>query len=197
MRIHRKHAYRSIIPLFLVIAGSCGGPTPAPTPSAKTDVTKVLPPVKSVKTKAPEITIESADGKSSYVVRAKESEIHLDESGPDFGTMTNVEGEILNEGKVVSRFNAPSAKVDKDSQVLELSGGVEFVGEIDQKPETDPVKRDEFILHAANVKYLQGLGRIEAEGAVTVTSEDMVMGPVPKLWATADLRKIATPGKFK
>lgn len=165
----------------LSLMAGCSSPGPAPAPK-KTPV-----PVKTLRAFSPTITVNSADGKKSFIVRLKDTDIHLKESGePDYGKFTSAKGEIL-EGKViVCRFEGDSGHLDRDNRTLDLSGNVKI------KSESDGVE-----INALNVQYFQDKNMIEATGNVTVVSESMTMGPFNKVLSTADLKKIATPGKFR
>ena len=199
----KKFDVRSAIGLIfvsLVFLGTCSPPKAAPDPpEATTDPKAVKSPVDRIKARSPEVTIQSPDGKSSYIVRAQESEVRMGEEGPTFGSFKDVTGDIVEDGKVVSKFQANNGKVDRASQTLQLAGSVKITSEAEKLDQDTnrPGDKEQIVLVAKSVKFDQGLGRLEAEGAVTVTSDGMVMGPLPKLWATRDLKKIATPGKFK
>lgn len=170
----------------------CGGPAPTPPTRSKPSD----PPVNSVKTTNPEITVNSNDGSSFYKVLAQDSEIAVNAKGPDYGSLKGVHGEINQKGQIVSRFSSDIGVIDRDKQSLVLTGNVKVTKEPDSKGDA---KREgkEMVLNAQSVKYDQGRGRIEAEGSVTVTSDNLVLGPLPKLYATPDLKKFGTPGKFK
>ncbi|MBS1723964.1 MAG: hypothetical protein JSS66_13545 [Armatimonadetes bacterium] len=165
------------------MACACG---PAPKVTRPGGAGPSAPPVSGIVTTNPEITVRSEDKRSAFVVNAKQSNVTVGAAGPTSGGLDDVDGRIEKDGKVLSRFQAPSALIDKDKGTLLLKSAVKV---------TD-LERG-LTLKAESVFYDQGKGRIEARGSVTVTSEAMQMGPLPELWASPDLTKIATPGKFK
>ncbi len=184
--------------LAVVVIAGCG-PSRPQTPTEASP--KAPPPVHSVKTTNPIVKIVSPDGRSSFEVTAEEGDVHVGSDGPHFGEMHNVTGRIVKSGVVESTFKAPHAAVDKVSQRLTLDGGVTVTREVGSagtkgEGQTKPIDLG-MTLAAEKVTYDQTLGRIMAVGSVTVTSDAMNMGPVPELWATPDLKKVASPGKFK
>jgi len=178
----------AVVAVVMAVTTAMGrSPRDRPNPDSASEPPKDSEtPLKAVKGTGTEITVVSEDGHTSYVVRAKESRAKVEESGLDYGTLKDVVGEFRRDGRVEWTYKAPTATVNKKSKTLLLSGGAVISG---------PNKV--LVLEAKNIKYDQVQGRIEADGAVTVTSSAMVWGPLPKLWATPDLKKIATPGKFK
>lgn len=162
----------------------------------------------SVRATNPEITMNSDDGNSAYIVRAKQTDVEVDNKGPAYGQLKGMTGvlvekefsprceafqgpgqpfiAVLRGTLVASRFSSDEGSIDRNKKFLSMSGNVKITGE-DQG----------LVLLASKVKYDQGRERIEAEGSVTVTSDSRVLGPLPKLVATKDLKRIATPGKFK
>lgn len=110
----------------------------------------------------------------------------METAGVDYGNLSGVTGSILKEGKITSTFQADRAQLDRSKQTLNMSGTVKITGEVQG-----------LVMVAKQVDYDQTNGRITALGDVTVTSKTMKFGPFPKLIATSDLKKVATPGKFK
>lgn len=174
----------AVVCLAVGLGLSCSSGTSRTGPPEPEDPTP--PPVSGVKVIKPEILVKSEDGKSSFIVNAKDSEISVTEEGPNYGTLSGVTGSIKRLETLASTFSSNDAQVDRNQHVLTLTGNVVVTGE-----------ERGLVLHAESVKYDQGLDRIEAAGSVTVTSATMVLGPMPKLLATPDLKHIATPGKFK
>lgn len=197
MNVMRERNAKGATLLFVVLGASllgCSGSKTETEDTPKEPEKKKESPVENIGVKSPAVTIESADGTASYVLRAKESAVHMTGDGPSVSTMRNVEGEINRVGQEPVHFTAPEAKIDRESETLSLHGGVSVTGIMKDKRSKEVRKVD---LKAKTVRYFQGPKRIEADGDVTVTSNGMVMGPLPKLWANEDFTKIATPGKFK
>lgn len=152
------------------------------------------PPVSAVKTSATEITVQNEKGDGSYVVRATNSSINMTNDGPEYGELSGVTGEIKEGTDTTSRFSAESGLVDRSKQTLLLTGAVKITGRLDP----DKGDKSEMIkLFADTVRYDQALKRYEATGRVTVVSNSMSLGPVPKLYANSDLNRFGTPGKYK
>ena len=193
-------AIAAAVVAVVLIAGA-GTKKDRPNPDAASEPPKDSEmPLKSVMGKGTEITVVSEDGQSSYVVRAKESHAKVENGGLDYGTLKDVTGEVhmtysypagfqtpnqANES-IASTFKASVASVDRQKKTLVLGGGATITGEAQG-----------LVLKATTVKYVQGLMRFEAEGNVTVTSDALHVGPLPKLWASKDLNKFGTPGMFK
>jgi len=144
------------------------------------------PPIKDVTAKGTEITVNGNEKGTAFRVVSEESDISFERDGVSSGTLSGVSGDIVRAGKTVSRFTGSSGTVDRKKGVLHLDGQVKV---------TDEVRG--LTMTAKNLVYDQELGRFVAKGDVTVTSEGMILGPLPEIWATPDLTKIATPGKNK
>lgn len=181
--------------LALAIAGCGPSVSPGPASSAPTP-----PPVKTVKVTNPEVTLVSTDDKGivhETIVKSPESTINMGTGGPEYGELEDVTGEIRKGGVTECQFEGPHASVDREKKTLVLDGGVKVTA---VQREDNPDGKETsvtIVMRSQRLRYDQNLKRIEAEGNVTVTSQGMTLGPLPKLWAKPDLSKIATPGKFQ
>lgn len=166
---------------MVLVLASCSKPSPAPVPK------KSPVPVKTFKAYSPTISVTSNDGKSTFVVHLEDTDIKLSESGePEYGKFRSAKGEIWKDKILVCKFQGDEGYLNRDDHKLELTGNVKIKSEL-----------DDVELLAKNVHYFQEKNRIEANGSVMVSSPTLNMGPMEKVIATPDLKKIATPGKFK
>lgn len=142
------------------------------------------------------VTVTSRDekGQTTWVVRAAES------SGQIVGEastikLKRVEGDIYMDGKKASSFEADEADADQATRSLVLRGHVKLVsepGESGSKLPSTPVT-----ISAQRAKWLDSRKVVAAQGSVWVRSSVYEMGEYAELWATQDLKKIATPDRFE
>ncbi|MBS1713664.1 MAG: hypothetical protein JST30_04935 [Armatimonadetes bacterium] len=175
-----------ILATFMVSCGAPAGTKVSNRPEGSSEPDSQAPPIKDVTAKGTEITVNGAEQGTSFVVLSETSDISFERDGVASGTLAGVSGNVVRAGKVVSRFKGSHGSVDRKKGVLTLDGQVNV---------TDEVRG--LTLAAKALVYDQDLGRFVAKGDVTVTSAGMVLGPLPEIWATPDLKKIATPAKFQ
>jgi hypothetical protein len=123
--------------------------------------------------------------------------------------MASVRGEIYEKGVVTSTFTANSAFADKRTGILKLSGNVRVHSSVPpaeqnvtltSSPKPSSGKRE---LRCDQLEWLfeseiQKGKLAKAVGNVTVVTEDGgIVGPVPELWSTPDLKVVGTPEAFK
>lgn len=133
-----------------------------------------------------ELTARGENQERLWTVRAKSSTMAFHGEGALSGTLDDVEGELFDEDKTVSRFKALSGKADQAKRELELKGDVTVTADEEQAK-----------LTANTVRWIEAEGLIEATGAVRVKSPEYEAGPFAKLWATPDLKDVGTPDMFK
>lgn len=140
------------------------------------------------------MTARDNDGLVTWVVRAKES------SGQIVGkestlTLTGVDGELYIDGKIASTFTADAAEADQATRSLDLKGHVSMVSVPDAK--NPKIPKEPLTLTADRAKWLDSRKVVAAQGSVWVRSSVYQMGEYAELWATQDLKKIATPDRFE
>lgn len=131
-----------------------------------------------------EIVAKDDDGNVVLAVRAASSNIEVGEA-VGRSALQQVDGEIYEAGKLKSRFRAERGTVDQAKRLINADGNVVV---------RDP--NNGIALRADSIRYLDGSGRIEAKGRVTVSSEAWKIGPFVDLWSTPDLQRVATPDRF-
>ena len=107
------------------------------------------------------------------------------ESNKFVGRMQTVNGSIFQKGKVVCTYEAKEGIADKQQDLLDLRGSVKLVslgyGEV--------LTCDE-VVYDGTKKIAKAKGHVRAAGKMgSVTGPD-------ELWATPDLKRIATPDLF-
>ncbi|HRI43628.1 MAG TPA: hypothetical protein PLL78_01315 [Fimbriimonadaceae bacterium] len=133
-----------------------------------------------------ELTARGEKQERLWTVRAKSSTMAFHGEGALSGTLDDVEGELFDADKAVSRFKALGGEADQAKRELELKGEVTLTADEEQAK-----------LTANEVRWIEAEGLIEATGAVRVKSPDYEAGPFAKLWATPDLKDVGTPDMFK
>lgn len=120
-----------------------------------------------------------------WTVRATSARLDLDEARKGSGDLFGVTGELFQQEKPVSRFSADRGTADQARQVLSLRGQVQ-IRSLQQSA----------TLSATSLEWQAGRQRLEAKGDVRVVTPDYEIGPFPVLFATPDLRTVATPDRF-
>ncbi|MCW5937169.1 MAG: LPS export ABC transporter periplasmic protein LptC [Fimbriimonadaceae bacterium] len=178
--------------LALLLVSGCSVPKrqrPAPKPEEREP--------EKITAIAPEITVTDKEGEKAFVVRSDSTRLELREGEGSLARLNRITGEIYRNGKIASRIEADTARVDQAAKTLTAFGNVRMTREegVDAgqggKPDLGGL-----VMNARRMVYSKGQERIEAEGDVTVSSDKFVMGPIPKLWANEDLTTFATPDKF-
>ncbi len=100
--------------------------------------------------------------------------------------LKDVRGELVRQGKTVSRVEGSEARIDHVRRRLVLTGGVR-VASLDQG----------LILRADRIDYSDGGRFIEARGGVTLTGRGYRLGPAPALRATPDLKRVGTEDRLR
>ncbi len=108
-------------------------------------------------------------------------------SKTDFvGHMNSVTGSLYKGGKKICDYKADGGFADKSQNVLKLKGNV-------QMKSLDP----DATLTCEEVEFLAGEDLIKAKGNVNVVGSLGAMDTDGELWASSDLRRVATPSMFK
>ncbi len=171
--------------LVAALALALGGCSPAPTSRPATVAPVPEPEPERITAVEPVITVRGEGDAPAFVVRSAQSELEVQDGGGSTARLADVTGEIYRGGAIVSRFKAERAQVDQAKKTLVATGSVQVTEE-----------RRGLRLTAARIDYSENRGRIEAEGAVTVSSQGAVWGPFPVLWANPELTRFASPDKF-
>lgn len=140
-----------------------------------------LQPVWFVKWKNGQIDLTKTKTLTHENGKPKESE----GVGPTHGALEGVDGQFFVNGKPNSTFRSEDGSGDKDRQVLTLWNNVHVISS-DPKGE---LTCDKLIYDAAK-KRIQALGHVRVVGKVGT------VGTLSEVWATPDLKTIATPELF-
>ncbi len=141
---------------------------------------------RSLRTGAAEIVQRLPDGHITWTAKAKTSLLHISPEGKVSGSLQTVSGELFSKGRSASRFEAGQGDADQATNKLDLSGKVSVSSD-----------QEHARLSAEKVSWLQGPEVIEASGSVYLRTDDYIVGPFEKLWATPDLKLTGTPDMFK
>jgi len=178
-------AVAMIAGLGLGLAG-CLRPAPARPANAPRSQTKPPEaPRRAFATGAVEAEARDPQRRRLWTIRAKSARLDMIDDRQAAGDMTDVSGTIFQNEQSVSQFEAQQGQADQVKQRLSLRGSVKV---------TSAAQRAE--LRADEIDWRADLHRLEARGNVRVISLDYEIGPFPVLFATADLRTVATPDRF-
>lgn len=121
-----------------------------------------------------------------YKVRWKKAMLNVSDSGPFASSMEGVSGAMFEKGKEANSFVAASATAIKEKNLLKLYGGV------DVQSNTYQMK-----LHCDSLEYLADKKLVVARGHIAAEGQFGAMTGPEEVWATPDLKVIATPKEFK
>ena len=173
-------AYLAIAALALL---GCGSPK-------RTDPTTKSPPPIPLDTTANTgpvaITQRDENGHILWHVESDKSQIVYGGEKKLSGSLEKVNGDLYENGKLVSTFRADSATADQEENRLELEGKVEVTE-----------MRESATLIAQKVTWDGKQQQIRASGDVRVVAKSYQMGPFKELWASPDLMHVGTPDVFK
>ena len=108
-----------------------------------------------------------------------------DKSTGATGNMIGVSGEIYKKGKTACTFTSDKGGVDKLKTILTLIGHVKLV----TKDPTATLECDRMV-------YDGKLKIVKAYGHVRISGTSNTEGTIDELWATPDLKKLASPDLF-
>lgn len=166
----------------LALAG-CGPSAPKKAEKG----TEPPPPAVLRKASTGPVKIEQRDDRRRLVwsVDAKESQLSYGGENTMRGTLEGVSGTLYRDGAPASRFTADRGSADQATRRLDLEGRVRVTAE-----------GRGAVLTADRLRWIDARQVVEAEGDVRVVTQDYEIGPIPRLWATPDLRDVGTPETF-
>lgn len=176
---------------MILIAGltvGCGGGSKPKKPENKPEKPIVERMIVNTGPGAATARATDAAHTPTYHIAWKSAKIDLSDQGLLGGSMEQVTGEMYGKGKPVNSFRAARAKADRKTQILSAEGDVlVFSKEFAAK------------LACRRLEWDAKKNVVKAMGAVVVTGTkgQGTVGPVPELWATPDLRIVATPDLFQ
>ncbi len=121
-----------------------------------------------------------------YKISWQKASLTIGNEGPFASDMEGVSGSMFAGGKEASSFQAESASANKEKQLLKLSGGVDV--------QSNSYKMK---LHCDNLEYRAKQKLIVAKGHLVVSGVNGSLSGPDEIWATPDLKVIATPKEFK
>lgn len=127
----------------------------------------------------------SSDRSRLWTVHWEKARLDVTGTTMSGGELERVKGEVFQNDIVASRFTADRGLASRESDVLELSGKVIVTS-------VEPVGS----MTCESLKWNAKDGRFEAQGNVRIVMEDYEIGPIAVLWASPDLRRVATPSMF-
>jgi hypothetical protein len=163
----------------------CGPAPAARNPNRAATQPETPPPIRKAATGPVKIEQRGEDRRLTWVVNAQESQLRYGGDEEMAGRLKDVSGTLYQGGEPASRFAAEIGTADRRARTLELEGSVRVRA----------IGRDA-VLTARKVRWLDGPRLIEARGDVTLRTADYVLGPLPRLLATADLDDVGTPDHF-
>lgn len=140
-----------------------------------------LQPVWFVRWKSGQIDLTKTKTVTHENGKSKESE----GVGPTHGALEGVDGKFFVNGKPNSTFRSEDGSGDKDTQVLTLWNDVHVISS-DPQGELTCDK----LIYDATKKRIRALGHVRVVGKVGT------VGTLSEVWATPDLKTIATPELF-
>ena len=132
------------------------------------------------------MTARNDEGEIAWVLRAKNSSVHVEGGKEIDAVATGVSGELFQKGEVASRYQSEKGLANDVKRTLRLDGKVQVTSEAQK-----------VTLTADRVEWMEDRQLIAARGSVWVKSADYEMGPLPELWATPDLKRVGSPDRFK
>jgi hypothetical protein len=174
---------------LLLMAVACHGCAPSAPKSKLVD--KVKPILKQP------LTVVTPDGEATersngpgreplYHVTWRNAKVDVSDKGPFAGRMEGVKGEMYHKGQVSNTFGADYANADRNTRLLTLTGHVQLIS-----------KADQIVLTCDKVEWLVKEKIVKATGHVKAVGNFGSVGVADELWATPDLKVIATPDSFK
>ncbi len=121
-----------------------------------------------------------------WTVRWEHADLTMGSESQQSGKMETVTGEIYRDGHRISTFAGDTGHGSQTNQTLELDGHVKVIG-------ADP----KGTLTCDRLEYDGQAKILKAKGAVTYDGANGILGPLPELWATPDLKEISSPELFK
>ncbi len=130
---------------------------------------------------------EKASRERAYDIHWKTSDLTFDEKTKNyFGTMVGVSGTIFEKDKPAATFTSEEGEADKSgTSKLTLRGHVRVISTDGQSE-----------LTCDKVVWLVDEKTIKASSLVKVRGRNGIVGPMDDLWATPDLKRVATPDMF-
>lgn len=170
---------------LLALAG-CSGGRKKPDEAVNGTDDKEVGPERRIHSENVAIEQKDETGKVVWIARAETSLTKTRENGTTEVEMSGVTGEILQNGKIVSRFESKQGVARDADKSIQLSQAVK-VTSIEQK----------LVLNADQISWREAEKLYDARGNVIIVGEDFTMGPEARLIASGDLKKIGTPDRFK
>jgi hypothetical protein len=174
--------------LLLFVLSGCGAGGAAPTAAAPETPAAEAPDDAKVVHFASGSGKRFSDGPERRLLWSVEWERGRVEYADDQrfgGEMEGLRGAITLEGEESSTFRAAQGIASRERGLLALQGGVELVSKTHELTLTcDEIEWD------ADAQIVKARGNVSIEGAVGS------MGPVSELWASPDLKRVATPDLF-
>ncbi len=176
--------------LCAVMAGCASAPPkPSVEPSASAPskpTEEEVPEDRNFASGAVTVTARNEEGEIAWVLRAKNSSVHVESGSEIDAVATGVTGELFEKGKIASRYQSDKGEANDVKRTLQLDGRVKITSEAQK-----------VVLTADRVEWMEDRQMISARGSVWVKSADYEMGPLPELWATPDLKRVGSPDRFK
>lgn len=121
-----------------------------------------------------------------YKVSWQKASVSISNDGPFASAMETVAGSLFDNGTEASHFQAKSASANKEKNLLKLYGGVNV--------NSNSYKMK---IHCDSLEYRAGDKLVVARGHIRAEGENGVLTGPEEIWATPDLKVIATPKEFK
>lgn len=106
-------------------------------------------------------------------------------AGDSAGVFKGVSGMIFQGTKTASKFRADTGQGDQKSQILTLSDHV-----VVTSADPEATMQCDRMVYDGKKKLIRAIGNVRVTG--TMSTQDAIK----ELWATPDLKKIATPEMF-
>lgn len=171
----------------LVLLAGCapGGTGPAVT-NKVAPVSAETPKVEtSVVGKTVELMARTEDQKPTWTVKARNATLNMFTDSNVTSVLTDVTGELFDQGRAASSYEADRAFANRSTKNLQLKGNVRV---------TSPDKSTTLLCSALD--WRPDLELIQARGDVRLMGEGYVSGLFQLVWLTPDLNRAGTPDQI-
>lgn len=179
-----KHLTIWLVPALLVVGCASSPKKTAVEPKPEPKPTK--PPAKSFATGSGSMIRRDEKQQIQWTLNWQKAQLNTDPTSPNAARVLGLAGSIYRDNQPICDIQSKEGIADQSKNIITLDGNVKL----------EHLKSKGLLL-ANSARWLGGYEIFEARGDVRLQNNGYVVGPLPVMYATADLKLAGTPDVFK